>query len=49
VIFRYCPYSLLTRVLALGWVYAADLGPTHGVYSCLVEWPHAKRAPWPRA
>lgn len=37
-VFRYCRYGDLIRVLMLGWVWAADLGDTHGQWSCLVEW-----------
>lgn len=36
VIYRYCPHPKLVRALALGWRYAADLGPAHGEWSCLV-------------
>jgi hypothetical protein len=38
LIFRYCRYGDLLLALALGWRYAADLGPAHGEWSCLVEW-----------
>ena len=44
--FRYCRYPVLLRVLALGWRYSADLGPTHGEWSCLVEWPSQGEGPW---
>lgn len=47
--FRYCPYGLLLAVLALGWRYAADLGPTHGAWSCLVRWDGDDSPPWPGA
>jgi hypothetical protein len=45
--FRYCNHTLLLRVLALGWIYSADLGEVHGEWSVLVEWPHEGAAPWP--
>ena len=44
--FRYCVHTKLLRILALGWVYAGDLGSTHGEWSCLVEWPHDGDGPW---
>lgn len=36
-IFRYVPHRLRADYEALGWVYSADLGHTHGQYSCLME------------
>jgi hypothetical protein len=44
--FRFCRYGDLLRVLALGWAYSADLGLTHGEWSCLVEWPSQGEGPW---
>jgi len=44
--FRLCRHSDLLRVLALGWVYSADLGEVHGAWSVLVEWPHEGEASW---
>lgn len=37
-VFRYVLHSRRSSYEALGWVFSADLGPTHGAYSCLMEW-----------
>jgi hypothetical protein len=37
---------IFVRVLALGWVSSADLGPTHGEWACLVEWSSHGEGPW---
>jgi len=34
----YATFSRLKDFLDLGWCVAADLGPVHGRYSCLVAW-----------
>jgi hypothetical protein len=44
--FRYCRYPILLRILALGWKYSNDLGPTHGEWCALVEWPYEGARPW---
>lgn len=36
--FRYVVHWRRADYEALGWVYSADLGLTHGQYSCLMEW-----------
>jgi hypothetical protein len=36
-IFRYVVWSDVPRRLALGWVFAADLGASHGRYAVLME------------
>lgn len=35
-VYRYVPHSHLLRRLAQGWQWAADLGQTHGEWSCLM-------------
>jgi len=37
-IFRYVAHWRRSAYEACGWAYSADLGPTHGQYSCLMEW-----------
>lgn len=37
-VFRYVLWRDAPRRLAQGWCFAADLGPTHGTYSVLMEW-----------
>jgi hypothetical protein len=37
-IYRYVTYDRVPTFLSLGWVVAADLGPTHGRWSCLMRW-----------
>lgn len=44
--FRYCVRHRLDAALQMGWIVAADLGPTHGTYACLVEWICDCPAPW---
>ena len=36
-VFRYVPWSLVDAYLKAGWFFSADLGPTHGSYSVLME------------
>jgi hypothetical protein len=36
-IFRYVPHSDVERRLRQGWFISADLGPSHGCYSVLME------------
>jgi hypothetical protein len=36
--FRYVVQWRRSAYEAIGWVYSADLGITHGQYSCLMEW-----------
>ena len=36
--FKYVPHDRVMDYLLAGWVYAADLGQTHGTYSTLMEW-----------
>jgi hypothetical protein len=36
--FRYVLHSRREAYEALGWTFAADLGPTHGEYSVLMKW-----------
>lgn len=38
-IYRYVVYGRVQAYEALGWLFAADLGPTHGEWSCLMRWP----------
>jgi hypothetical protein len=38
-VYRYARLSLLDAFLRLGWMVAADLGPTHGRWAILVYWP----------
>jgi hypothetical protein len=35
---RYVLHSDIAAYEARGWVYAADLGPTHGRWSVLMRW-----------
>jgi len=37
-IFRFVTWPVLEDFLLLGWMVVADLGPTHGEWSCLCEW-----------
>ena len=37
-VYRYCRFADLPDALALGWMVAADLGPTHGYWAVLVVW-----------
>ena len=36
--FRYVRHAQRAAYEAAGWVFAADLGPTHGQWSVLMEW-----------
>lgn len=36
--FKYVPHDRCAAYLVAGWVWVADLGPTHGTYSTLMEW-----------
>lgn len=36
--FAYVRHSQLLLALTLGWVWAADLGDTHGEWSVLMRW-----------
>jgi hypothetical protein len=36
--FRYVRYAEVPAYEASGWRFAADLGPTHGSYSVLMQW-----------
>ena len=37
--FRYVIYNRVFNYMRLGWMVAADLGPPHSEYSCLMCWP----------
>lgn len=37
-IFRYVRISRASDYILLGWMFAAELGPTHGEWSVLLEW-----------
>lgn len=37
--YRYVPHGRVRAYEALGWLWAADLGPIHGEWSCLMWWP----------
>jgi len=37
-IFRYVVWSQVDAFLKAGWFISADLGPSHGCYSVLMEW-----------
>lgn len=43
--FRYVRHTDRLAYEAQGWVFAADLGPTHGIWSCLMRWPFAGDPP----
>lgn len=36
--FRYVRHADVPEYEAAGWTYAADLGPTHGLWSVLMQW-----------
>lgn len=38
-VYLYVTHSRRAEYELLGWIFAADLGPTHGSYSVLMEWP----------
>lgn len=38
-IYRYVVYGRVPTYEALGWLFAADLGPVHGSWSVLMRWP----------
>ena len=35
-LFRYCRWRDLPAYERAGWMFVADLGPTHGQWSCLI-------------
>lgn len=37
--FRYVIHERVLLYFQVGWMFAADLGPTHGEWSCLLVWP----------
>lgn len=37
--FRYVRHEDIGDYLVLGWMVAGDLGPTHGQWSALMQWP----------
>lgn len=37
-LYRYVTHDRVPAFLQLGWVVCADLGPTHGAWSCLMRW-----------
>jgi len=37
--FRYVPHWRVLAYIKAGWRYCCDLGPIHGEYSTLWEWP----------
>lgn len=39
--YRYVIHSQRADYEAAGWVFSAELRPTHGQYSILMEWPFA--------
>jgi hypothetical protein len=43
--FRYVRKTDVIAYELAGWVFAADLGPTHGVWSVLMEWKGEGDAP----
>lgn len=42
---RYVRHSDRPAYEAQGWVFAADLGPTHGQWSVLMRWPFEGEPP----
>lgn len=36
--FRYVRHADIPAYQARGWIFAADLGPTHGQWSVLMQW-----------
>ncbi len=38
-VFRYVPRYRVAAYEAAGWIFAGELGPPHGFYSILMEWP----------
>lgn len=42
---RYVRHSDRPAYEAQGWVFAADLGPSHGFYSVLMRWPFEGEPP----
>lgn len=40
-VFRYVLHARRAAYEAAGWVWCADLGPTHGFYSILMRWAGA--------
>ncbi len=36
--YHFVPWLYLDDWLRLGWLPVADLGPTHGEWSCLCQW-----------
>ncbi|WP_330084855.1 hypothetical protein [Methylocystis iwaonis] len=48
-VFRYVLHSRRAAYEAVGWIFAADLGLPHGIYSVLMEWPHESEAAEPES
>lgn len=43
--FRYVRHADVHKYEAAGWTYAADLGPTHGLWSVLMQWSRSGSPP----
>jgi len=43
--FRYVRHADVQKYAAEGWTYAADLGPTHGLWSVLMQWSRSGSPP----
>ena len=43
--FRYVRHADVSKYAAEGWTYAADLGPTHGLWSVLMQWSRSGSPP----
>ena len=43
--FKYVLHADRAAYEAAGWVFYADLGPSHGRYSVLMEWPFTDAPP----
>ena len=43
--FRYVRHADVPEYAANGWTYAADLGPTHGLWSVLMQWSRTGSPP----
>ena len=43
--FKYVLHADRAAYEAAGWVFSADLGPSHGRYSVLMEWPFTDAPP----